>query len=208
MGRIQVHFRNKLVAGALAAIPLVVTVFILWFVDSKARAIFGVDYPFVGILIAVAGLYLLGLFVTSLVGQFLLGATDAVLRRLPGLRDLYRSWKQVALTTDTREGIFAHVVLIPADGGSRVLGFTSAKGIAGDPATWCVFVPASPNPTSGRLFFVPSRRCLLVSVAPQDALKFIISGGNYVPAEIGGATAMQASIEQASGPETEPVTIK
>src|SRR5450755_3984448 len=157
MGRIQVHFRNKLVAGALAAIPLVVTVFILWYVDSKARTIFRVDQPFVGIGIALAGLYLLGLFVTSFVGQFLLGAVDAVLRRLPGLRDLYRSWKQVALTTDTHDGIFAHVVLIPGESvGTHLLGFTSGRPIEGDAKTWCVFVPASPNPTSGRLFFVES----------------------------------------------------
>src|SRR5450432_1249583 len=181
MGRLQVHFRNKLVAGALAAIPLVVTVFILWYVDSKARAIFNVDYPFVGIGIALAGLYLLGLFVTSLVGQFLLGAVDAVLRRLPGLRDLYRSWKQVAFTTDAHDGIFAHVVLIPGEGRARVLGFTSAKGIEGDHATFCVFVPASPNPTSGRIFFVPARECVLVDLPPQEALKLLISGGSYVP---------------------------
>jgi uncharacterized membrane protein len=205
MGSVQVHLRNKFVAGALAAIPLVVTIFILWWVDSKARAIFNVDYPFVGIGIAIVGLYLLGLFVTSFVGQFLLGAVDAVLRRLPGLRDLYRSWKQVALTTDTHDGIFAHVVLVPGDGGTRVLGFTSAKGIDGDAATWCVFVPASPNPTSGRLFFVPSRRCLLVDMSSQEALKLVISGGSYVPPAIGAATATQAAIERAEG--TEPLTV-
>ena len=205
MGRLQVHLRNKLVAGALAAIPLVVTVFILWWVDSKARAIFGVETPFVGIGIALAGLYLLGLFVTSFVGQFLLGAVDAVLRRLPGLRDLYRSWKQVALSTDTHEGIFAHVVLIPGDGGTRVLGFTSAKGIDGDAATWCVFVPASPNPTSGRLFFVPSKRCLLVAMSSQEALKLVISGGSYVPGAIGAATSVHAAITSAE--HTEPLTV-
>jgi uncharacterized membrane protein len=205
MGRIQVHLRNKLVAGALAAIPLVVTIFILWWVDSKARGIFGVDQPFVGIGIAIVGLYLLGLFVTSFVGQFLLGAVDAVLRRLPGLRDLYRSWKQVALTSDTREGIFAHVVLIPGDGGTRVLGFTSAKGIEGDPAIWCVFVPASPNPTSGRLFFVPAKECLLVGMSSQEALKLVISGGSYVPGAIGAATSVHAAIM--SSEHTEPLTV-
>jgi uncharacterized membrane protein len=206
MGAIQAHVRNKLVAGALAAIPLVVTVFILWYVDSKARAIFNVEQPFVGIAIALAGLYLLGLFVTSFVGHFVLGAVDAVLRRLPGLRDLYRSWKQVALTTDTHDGIFAHVVLIPGAGLTTcVIGFTSAKGIDGDPATWCVFVPASPNPTSGRLFFVPSKRCLLVDMSPQEALKLVISGGSYVPAAIGAATATQAAIERADS--TEPLTV-
>ena len=205
MGRIQVHLRNKLFAGALAAIPLVVTIFILLWVDGKARAIFNVDQPFVGIAIALVGLYLLGVFVTSFVGQFLLGAVDAVLRRLPGLRDLYRSWKQVALTTDTHDGIFAHVVLIPGDGGTRVLGFTSAKGVEGDPATWCVFVPASPNPTSGRLFFVPAKACLLVDMSSQEALKLVISGGSYVPPAIGAATAMAAALTRAD--HTEPLTV-
>jgi uncharacterized membrane protein len=205
MGGFQVHLRNKLVAGALAAIPLVVTIFILWYVDSRSRAIFGVETPFVGIAIALAGLYLLGLFVTSFVGQFLLGAVDAVLRRLPGLRDLYRSWKQVALTTDTHDGIFAHVVLIPGDGGTRVLGFTSAKGIEGDSTTWCVFVPASPNPTSGRLFFVPSKVCLLVDMSSQEALKLVISGGSYVPGAIGAATATATAMSRSDS--TEPLTV-
>jgi uncharacterized membrane protein len=205
MGQLQVHVRNKLVAGALAAIPLVVTIFILLWVDGKARAIFNVDQPFVGIAIALVGLYLLGLFVTSFVGQFLLGTVDAVLRRLPGLRDLYRSWKQVALTTDTHDGIFAHVVLIPGDGGTRVLGFTSAKGVEGDPATWCVFVPASPNPTSGRLFFVPAKACLLVDMSSQEALKLVISGGSYVPAPIGEALATHAAISRSE--HTEPLMV-
>jgi uncharacterized membrane protein len=204
MGNFQVHLRNKLVAGALAAIPLVVTIFILWYVDSRARAIFNVDTPLVGIAIALAGLYLLGLFVTSFVGQFVLGAVDAVLRRLPGLRDLYRSWKQVALTTDTHEGIFAHVVLVPGDGGTRMLGFTSAKGVEGEPSTWCVFVPASPNPTTGRLFFVPSTKCLLVDMSPQEALKLVISGGSYVPGAVGAALALQAAMD--SSQHTEPLT--
>ena len=205
MGSFQVHLRNKLVAGALAAIPLVVTIFVLWFVDSKARAIFNVETPFVGIGIALAGLYLLGLFVTSFVGQFVLGAVDAVLRRLPGLRDLYRSWKQVALTTDTREGIFAHVVLIPGGDGSRVLGFTSARGIEGDPSVWCVFVPAAPNPTSGQLFFVPSKRCLLLDMSSQEALKLVISGGSYVPGAVGSALATHAAIERSEN--TAPLTL-
>jgi uncharacterized membrane protein len=199
MGRIQVHIRNKLVAGALAAIPLAVTAFILWWVDSKARAIFGLDTPFIGIVIAALAIYLLGVFVTSLVGQFLLGIMDSLLRRIPGLRDLYRSWKQVALTTDAHEGIFARVVLIPDETGwMRLLGFSSGRPIEGDPGVMCVFVPASPNPTSGRLYFVPAASCLLVDMSPQEALKLIVSGGNYVPAAVGAATA-------AHGPATRPL---
>jgi uncharacterized membrane protein len=189
MGRLQIHVRNKLVAGALAAIPVVVTAFILWYVDTKARGLFGVAVPFLGIAITLGLIYVLGLFVTSLLGKFLIGIADAILRRIPGLRDLYQAWKQIALTTGAHEGIFAHVVLVPDESGHmRMLGFSSGKPIDGDPNTCCVFVPASPNPTSGRLFFVPIDRCLPLNMTPQSALKLLVSGGNFVPAAIGAAT--------------------
>jgi uncharacterized membrane protein len=192
MGRLKTHVRNKFVAGALAAIPLAVTFFILWYVDSRARAILGLDVPFLGIAFALAGIYLLGLFVTSVIGKFFIGLTDRILGHLPGLRDLYRAWKQVALT-DTNDGalgIFGHVVLVPDEAGrGLVIGFTSGHAVEGDPETCCVFIPASPNPTSGRLHFVPRSRCVRVSLAPQEAIKMIISGGNYVPGALGIATA-------------------
>ena len=185
MGRVQVHLRNKLVAGALAAIPLVVTIFILWYVDSKSRELLRVQTPFVGIALALVAIYALGVFVTSVVGQFLLHVFDGIIRRVPGLRDLYRSWKQVALA-DTHVGIFAHVVLVPDDAGRGcVLGFTSGHAIEGDPGISCVFVPGSPNPTTGKLYFVPTTRCIRLEMNPQEALKLLISGGNYVPAAVG-----------------------
>jgi len=188
MGRLQVHIRNKLVAGTLAAIPVAVTLFIFWYVDSKSRELLHVHTPFVGVAIAIAAIYALGVFVTSVVGQFLLGAFDKVLRRVPGLRDLYRSWKQVALA-DKQVGIFAHVVLVPDDAGRGcVLGFTSGHAIEGDPGLSCVFVPGSPNPTTGKLYFVPTTRCIRLEMSPHDAFKLIISGGNYVPAAVGKGT--------------------
>src|SRR4051812_47631078 len=188
MGRLQVHLRNKILAGALAAIPVAVTIFILWYVDGKSRELLHVHTPFVGILIAIGAIYLLGVFVTSVAGRFLLRVTDGLLRRVPGLRALYRSWKQVALA-DTQVGIFAHVVLVPDDAGRGcVLGFTSGHAIEGDPGLSCVFVPGSPNPTAGKLYFVPTTRCIRLEMSPQDALKLIISGGNYVPPAVGKAT--------------------
>jgi len=188
MGWLKTHVRNKLVAGTLAAIPVAVTIFILWYVDSRARDLLHVHTPVVGIALTIAVIYLLGVFVTSVVGQFVLHVFDNVIRRVPGLRDLYRSWKQVALT-DTQDGIFAHVVLVPDDAGRGcVLGFTSGHAIEGDPGLSCVFVPSSPNPTSGRLFFVPTTRCIRLEMSPQEALKLLISGGNYVPGAVGKGT--------------------
>jgi len=187
------HIRNKLVAGLLAGLPVAITLVIVWYVDDKARALFGVKWPLLGILVTLGGLYLLGVFVTSLVGQALLRFTDSALKHIPGLRDLYRSWKQVALTTDTDEGAFSHVVLIPDETGQmKMVAFTSGRPVVGDPDTLCVFVPASPNPTSGRLFFVRREICIFLDVPVQTVLKMLISGGNYVPRGIGAAIARRA----------------
>ena len=168
MGRLKTHLRNKFVTGLLAAIPVAVTFFILWYVDSKARSILGITIPFLGIVVALGAIYLLG--------------------HVPGLRDLYRAWKQVALT-DTHDGglgIFGRVVLVPDEAGrGMIIGFTSGHALEGDPEVCCVFIPASPNPTRGRLHFIPQSRCLRVNLAPHEAIKMIISGGNYVPRALG-----------------------
>ncbi len=186
--RLKVHLQRKFFAGTLAAIPLAVTGFILWWVDSNARGLFAVDYPLLGIVVTVLGIYALGVFVTSLLGKYFLGLADWVLNRLPGFRDLYKTWKQIAVTPDNGDGIFAHVVLIPDETGRmRMMGFTSGKAIEGSADIVCTFVPASPNPTSGRLYFVPRSSCRFLQLGTQEALKFVISGGNYVPAAIGRA---------------------
>ena len=191
MGRIKAHFERKFLAGALAAIPVAVTAFILWYVDSELRRLLPViRYPAVGIVLALAAIYLLGVFVTSLIGRYLLKAVDWVLNHLPGLSDLYRPWKQIAVTSTLNTGIYARVVMIPDETGRmRMLGFSSGRPIEGSTDTVCVFVPASPNPTSGRLYFVALGDCRFLNVGAQEALKFIISGGNYVPEAVGASLA-------------------
>jgi uncharacterized membrane protein len=183
------HFQRKFLAGILAAIPIAVTAFILWYVDAHLRELVHVPLPpGVGIPLALAALYVLGVFVTSLIGQFFLRIVDWVLNRLPGFRDLYRTWKQIAVTPDVEAGILAKVVLVPDESGRlRMLGFTSGRPVEGSADCLCVFVPASPNPATGRLYFVRQADCLFVPVGTKDALKFIVSGGNYVPPSVGGA---------------------
>jgi uncharacterized membrane protein len=188
MRGLKAHFERKFVAGVIAAIPVVVTVFILWYVDSQVRALFPVRYPFLGILLALAFIYALGLFVTSLSGRYFLRLLDWVLIHVPGLRDLYRTWKQIAVTPDMDTVVFARVVTIPDESGRlRMLGFSSGRPIEGTTDLLCVFVQASPNPTSGRLYFVATADCRFLPLGAQEALKFIVSGGNYVPAAVGAA---------------------
>jgi uncharacterized membrane protein len=190
MGGIKAHFERKFLAGALAAIPVAVTAFILWYIDNELRRLLPIRYPAVGILLALVAIYLLGVFVTSLIGRYMLRAVDWTLNHLPGLRELYRPWKQIAVTPDLNTGVFARVVMIPDETGRmRMLGFTSGRPIEGTGDTLCVFVPASPNPTSGRLYFVPTQECRFLTVGAHEALKFIISGGNYVPEAVGASLA-------------------
>jgi uncharacterized membrane protein len=201
MGWLQKHLRNTFLAGALAAAPLAVTVFVVWYVESRTRFIsqklLGVSVPFLGVLIAIAAVYALGLFVTSVLGRFALRLVDAALNRVPGLRSAYGAWKQIALTPGGGEGMFGKVCLVADESGERLeMGFTNGEpleGTVGSSALLCVFVPACPNPMNGRLVLVPFARCRIVEgLAAEEAFKVILSTGNYAPRTLGIAAASAA----------------
>src|SRR4051794_30539013 len=117
MTRAQKHLRNTFLASIFAAIPLGVTIFIVWYVEHATRAPLRTvangrfDIPFIGIPITILLIYLLGLGVSSIVGRWVLRTIDRVLLRLPLLKDLYTAWKQVAVTPGGRGGMYANVVL-------------------------------------------------------------------------------------------------
>ncbi|MGB7159560.1 MAG: DUF502 domain-containing protein [Tepidisphaeraceae bacterium] len=193
MAPLQKHFRNTFLTGIFAAIPLAVTLFVIWYVESTTRQplrdYLNLNIPFIGVILAIALIYVLGLVVNSLVGKWMLGTLDRLLLRVPLLKEIYQAWKQVTITPGGKEGMFAKVVLVPVENKStRAIAFTSGESIPGDPTTCCVFVPAMPNPISGRLYFVPLRDCIPLGISVEEAFKLLLSGGNYVPPEIGEAT--------------------
>jgi len=205
MPQFQKHVRNTFLAGIFAAVPIVVTVFILWWVESKTRPaahyvilhVFHIDrdIPFLGVALAVGGIYLIGMATTSLIGKFFLNILDRILLRVPVLRQVYTGWKQVALTPGGTEGMFSKVALIPdATGHTAVLAFTHGRPV--DPAgeILCVFVPSIPNPLTGQLRFVRRSSCRMVDISAEEAFKIILSTGNYVPSEIGSAAAGSMSL--------------
>jgi uncharacterized membrane protein len=200
MPHFQKHVRNTFLAGIFAAIPIVITVFVLWYVESKTRPAahyllvrflhIDRDIPFLGVVLAVVGIYLAGMITTSLIGKFVLGALDRVLLRVPVLRQVYSGWKQVALTPGGTEGIFSKVALVhDAAGHTTVMAFTNGRAVEGQPDVLCVFVPFAPNPVTGQLRFVRRASCRIVDVSTEDAFKVILSTGNYVPPQIGAAAA-------------------
>jgi uncharacterized membrane protein len=187
MGSIQSHVRRTFLAGIFAAIPIAVTGFVIYYVDAQTRILsrkaLGVDVPFLGVALAVVAIYLLGFVVTSLIGRLLLRAADRLLTRMPLLKPVYQTWKQVVLTPG--EGIFAKVVLVADESGRmNMLGFTSGVATSAGGDTLCVFIPAAPNPTSGRLYFVRRKHCQMLPISSEEAFKMILSGGSYVPAGI------------------------
>jgi uncharacterized membrane protein len=189
MSAIQKHLRNTFLAGVFAAIPLAVTIFIIWYVEHATREplrqFLGLNVPFFGIAVALAAIYLLGLGVSSLIGRWFLRALDKLLLHVPVLKELYQAWKQVALTPGGKEGMYAKVMLVPADvDGCFYIGFTSGEALIGDSGACCVFVPNVPNPVTGRLMFVRRDRCLPLDLSTEEAFKIILSSGNYVPHQV------------------------
>lgn len=192
MQSLQSHLRNTFLAGIFAAVPIGVTIFLLIKVDEWTRVISerltGRSIPFLGAVIAIVALYLIGLFVTLSIGKFMLAMVDKLLGRVPLIKPLYESWKQISFTPGGGEGMFARVVLIPDETGQmRTLGFTSGQGISEGSDTICVFVPNAPNPMQGKLYFIERAKALFTTLGSEEAFKLLLSTGNYCPAELGAS---------------------
>jgi uncharacterized membrane protein len=191
------HLRNTFLAGAFAAVPVAVTVFVIWWINSRttpiSHAIFGHDIPFLGIIVSLLAIYALGLVVTSFFGHYVLGLLDSLLSRMPVVKPIYEAWKHISLIPGGREGVYSRVVLVPlTPGGVHMLAFTSGEPVAGSKDICCVLVPNAPNPITGRLYFVHKHLLRFVDLSPEEALKTLVSNGNYVPAAIGQALSEAA----------------
>jgi uncharacterized membrane protein len=180
------HLRNKLAAGVLAAIPLVIVVYGFFWIEEHTQPLvepyLGVRIPGLPIVVALIAVYLLGLIVTSFLGGLFLALLDRVLEHVPGFRLLYHAWKDVVLLPKDRAGTFHLVVLVRrGDPEGMALGFTSAEELPGEPGRWCVFLPNVPNPLTGRLVIVPKEQCVPLKMSVIEAFKVLLSTGNYLP---------------------------
>jgi uncharacterized membrane protein len=184
------HLRNKLIAGAFAAVPIIIVVYAAIWIEANTKILaapLGVNAPGLGVLIAVIGVYLLGVLVTSVVGRLFFGLANAVFRRVPGLRLLYQAWKDLLVVGPDQAGMFDQCVLVSVGEGRAQLGFTSGRALPGDPKSICVFLPNIPNPISGRLVIVPRELCTPLRLSVEEAFKYQLSSGNYLPPSLTGA---------------------
>ena len=198
MKRLRNHLHDKLLAGILAAGPLVVIIGVAVWLEQQTHILtqpLYFHFPGLGVLIAILAIYLLGLLVTSLLGRLLLRLADRVLGHVPLFNMVYKVWKDIVAGTSSKAGMFHHVVLLPhAAGDAAQIGFTSGEPLPGDCECICVFLPNIPNPLTGRLVVVKQAVCHRLDVSVDEALKFLLSMGNYRPAALRGDGVPQVAV--------------
>lgn len=172
----------------------------------------------VGLFLAALAVFILGYAVSTVVGRWVYGVIDGWLSRLPVVRQVYPSIKQVTNFLLTERALhFTQVVAVPYPRtGVYTLGFITGSSFREvDRATGrrmvCVFVPSSPTPFTGYAVLFPEEDIVYLALAVEDALRFVMSGGVVLPGSrpaVGGQGALpgEATGEGSAQPEPKAPT--
>ncbi len=194
--------RGYLLAGVLVTAPLGITVYLAWlvvgFIDHSITSLVPDKYnpetylpfslPGLGVLILIVGLTLIGALTAGLLGRWLVHTGERILNRTPVIRSLYSATKQIfqtvlaqkstafreaVLVEYPRRGIWA-IAFITGVTQGEVQNLTKEETVN-------IFLPTTPNPTSGFLLFVPKENVVPLDMSVEDAIKMVISGGIVTP---------------------------
>jgi uncharacterized membrane protein len=184
---------NRLLAGILFAIPLVVTYWVLSFgyglvtglSDPWLKA-FGVDFPGAGFLITIFAFIGLGFMATHVIGRRMLDRFEAFMLRIPVVGSIYAGAKQVLQTIQgmgTSPKPKRAVVVEYLVPGSYLFGYATGHfteaGTGREMTT--LFVPTAPNPTTGLIIAVPSEKVRDCDLTVEEGTKMLVSGGLIAP---------------------------
>ena len=185
---------NRLLAGILFAVPLVVTYWVLSFgyglvtglSDPWLKA-FGVDFPGAGFLITVLAFIALGFMATHVIGRRMLDRFEAFMLRIPVVGSIYSGAKQVLQTIQgvgTSPKPKRAVVVEYLVPGSYLFGYATGHfteaGTGREMTT--LFVPTAPNPTTGLIIAVPSEKVRDCDLTVEEGTKMLVSAGLVTPA--------------------------
>jgi len=201
--RIGARLRNYFLSGLILVGPLFVTAYLTWsfvtWVDGLVRPLIPphlrpetylpINVPGTGLIIALASLTLLGFLTANLVGRTLLELGEKVLHRMPVIRPIYRTMKQIFETVFSTSGsAFRKVGLVefPAPGMWSLV-FVSqppsddiAARLPGSEHV-SVFLPCTPNPTTGFFFYLPRKNIIELELKVEEAMTLLISAGMIQP---------------------------
>ena len=190
-------FRTIIVAGLLVWVPLGATIFVLRLLislfgnlDSWLSDQLNIPIAGIGILLALLVLLGTGLIAANYFGKRIVSFWESLLERIPLVRNIYSAVKRFAeiVLSDSSQS-FSKVLLIEYPRkGLYSLSFQTSQnlgeiqGKTGEDLV-CVFVPTTPNPTSGLILMVPVQDVIELDMGVEDALKMVISLGVVVPGE-------------------------
>jgi uncharacterized membrane protein len=193
--------RKWLFSGLLVIVPLFITLAVLkWIIDTLDQTLWVLPVVWqkwlyqnnirgLGVLLTLAILLVVGAIASNFVGKRLLGWGDAVVRRIPVVRSIYSSVKQVSDTLFSENGnAFRTAVLVewPRAGAWTIAFVTGTPGHEvvghlGGGDYLGVYVPTTPNPTGGYFVMLKRSDCIELKMSVDDALKYIVSMGVVVP---------------------------
>jgi uncharacterized membrane protein len=184
-----VHLRRTLLSGILLLVPTVATVWVLSTLFRSVDALLGPwltewtgrEIPGLGFLATFALVYVLGLLASNVVGKRVFALWDQFVTRVPLVRGVYRVTKEVSQAFGSEKKPFREVVAVEFPRkGVWTLGFLTADAPAGSPVpegSVFVFIPTTPNPTSGWLILVPRAEALPTPYSVDEGMRLIISAG-------------------------------
>jgi uncharacterized membrane protein len=220
--RIMRTLRRYLINGLLIWVPVLVTVlvvrFILQLMDQtllvlpralRPDALLGLHIPGFGALLGLLIVLLTGVLVTNFIGRWLVGIGEEVLERIPFVRALYSGVKSFSETVLSNSGdSFKKVLLVEYPrAGAWSIGFHTTDHLPeinaklGSPHL-CVFIPTTPNPTSGFIIFVPPSQCIELDMHVDAAMKMIVTLGVVGPSDQALAAAAAAHAGSANAGTT------
>jgi uncharacterized membrane protein len=201
--------KKYLVAGLLVWLPLAITIWVLSWLLGGLNGVFGSvlsasqavlpesarenierlrQVPGLGIVVLAGGLMLTGMFAANMVGQWWLRQWDKLISRIPIVKSIYNSVKQVSDTLFSTNGnAFREAVLVqyPRQGSWTIAFVTGKPGgevanhLEGEHVS--VYVPTTPNPTSGFFLMMPRADVRELAMSVDEALKYVISMGVVAP---------------------------
>ena len=194
------HLRSSLIAGILTLVPLGVTFFVVsflfrkiggWLPNLLSQFFPAGDYPLLfgptvqtilGLLITFLIIYFTGLIVSNIIGRRLVSTTEQVLTRIPIVREVYAPVKEFVnvLLNPQDSSRFQRVVSIKTpDSPFRVIGFVTGeiREEGSSEPLLTIFVPTSPNPTTGVLLFCSADVVYELDIKAETAMRLLISGG-------------------------------
>ena len=188
---------NNFFKGILISAPIIITLYIAWglikFFDKKASPLLGTfpfEIPGFGLITVFIFFAIIGFITTGLLGRIFSSFIEKVLSKMPVLRNIYSGLKQLfEAILAKKSNSFREVVLLEYPRkGIWAMGFLTGetKGEVNRKTKnqmANIFLPTTPNPTSGFLLFVPKKDILRLTMTVEEGIKMIISAGMLTPSE-------------------------